>query len=110
MYPRMQPRKSSNRSLILSAMVCLLPISVLGGCADYLERRDTVTLGAGDAQDWNKVVHTADPWPRYVMDTHIPGDGQRTAVVIQRYSTGPGGAEASQTAAPAGGATGGPGL
>jgi hypothetical protein len=108
MYPRMPPRKSLNRSFVFRAVVCLLPISVLGGCADYLERRDTVTLGAGDAQNWNKVVHTADPWPRYVMDTDIPGDGQRTAVVIQRYSTGPGagtgGAESSQAAGGVGGA------
>lgn len=60
---------------------------LLGACADYMERRDTVTLHAGEAQAWNKVVHTADPWPPYVMNTHIPGDGQRTAQAIQRYST-----------------------
>jgi hypothetical protein len=78
--------------------------------AHYLERRDTVTLGAGDAQNWNKVVHTAEPWPRYVMDTHIPGDGQRTAVVIRRYSTGTGGAESSQAAGSAAGGAGGAGL
>ncbi|QRM27639.1 hypothetical protein [Microvirga sp. VF16] len=63
-------------------------LSVLGGCVDYLEHRDTITLRAGDAQAWNKTVHTADPWPPYVMNNHIPGDGQRTAAVIQRYSTG----------------------
>ncbi|MCG7391500.1 hypothetical protein MHY87_01075 [Microvirga sp. ACRRW] len=55
---------------------------------DYMERRDTITLHAGEAQAWNSVVHTADPWPPYVMNTHIPGDGQRTARVMQRYSTG----------------------
>jgi hypothetical protein len=60
---------------------------VLGGCVDYIERRDTITLAAGDAQDWNKVVHITDPWPPYVMNNHIPGDGRRTAEVIRRYST-----------------------
>jgi hypothetical protein len=62
-------------------------LMALGGCVDYLERRDTITLAAGDAQNWNKVVHTADPWPSYVMNNHIPGDGKRTAEVIRRYST-----------------------
>jgi hypothetical protein len=62
----------------------------LSGCVDYIERRDTITLAAGDAQDWNKVVHTADPWPPYAMNNNIPGDGKRTAQVIQRYSTGNG--------------------
>lgn len=65
-----------------------LTLMVLGGCVDYTERRDTITLAAGDAQDWNKVVHTTDPWPPYAMNNHIPGDGKRTAQVIQRYSTG----------------------
>lgn len=60
----------------------------LGGCADYLVGRDGVSLGAGDAVAWNRTVHVADPWPPYVMNTHIPGDGQRTAGVIRRYSTG----------------------
>jgi len=63
-----------------------------------VERRDTVTLHAGEAQAWNRVVHVADPWPPYVMDTKIPGDGQRTSVVIQRYSTG--NAQAGPNAAP----------
>ncbi len=62
-------------------------LMALGGCVDYMERRDTITLAAGDAQNWNKVVHTADPWPPYAMNNHIPGDGKRTAEVIRRYST-----------------------
>ncbi len=78
----------------------------MGGCADYLDRRDTVTLGAGDAQAWNRTVHAADPWPRYVMNTHIPGDGQRTAVVIQRYSTGISEGGLGQTSAPTNGTAG----
>jgi hypothetical protein len=65
-------------------------VAELGGCVDYLKRSDTVSLSAGETQAWNKVVHIADPWPPYVMDTHIPGDGQRTAGVIKRYSTGDG--------------------
>ena len=84
----MSPKKSSRiRSWILPPTAFLM-LMVVGGCVDYIERRDTITLAAGDAQAWNKVVHTADPWPPYAMNTHISGDGQRTAQVIQRYGTG----------------------
>jgi hypothetical protein len=80
----------------LKAVLCAVLVAGLGGCVDYLKRSDTVTLSAGEAQAWNKVVHVADPWPPYVMNTHIPGDGQRTAGVIQRYSTGNGVAGSEQ--------------
>ncbi|MGF9759776.1 pilus assembly protein [Microvirga sp. 0TCS3.31] len=75
-----------NRWMIVPPSVLVL--AALGGCVDYLERRDTITLSAGEAQDWNKVVHVADPWPAHAKNTHIPGDGQRTARVIGRYSVG----------------------
>jgi len=57
----------------------------LGGCADYLERRDTVTFAAGEAQAWNRVVHTSDPWPPYVTNTRITSDGERVARVTRGY-------------------------
>lgn len=80
----------------LWAFATLVPMLGLGGCVDYVKHGDTITFAAGDAQDWNKVVHTADPWPPYVMNTRIPGDGQRTAGVIRRYSTGAGNGQAPQ--------------
>ena len=58
------------------------------GCADYLNHHDTVALRAGDAQSWNKVAQTTDPWPPYVKNTDINVDGQRAAIGIRRYSTG----------------------
>jgi hypothetical protein len=97
----MRSKKSSSRKSGLAGAVVLLSVAAsLGGCADYIKHRDTITLHAGDAQAWNRVVHATDPWPPYVMDNQIPGDGQRTAVVMQRYSTGnaqagPGGAPPS---------------
>jgi hypothetical protein len=91
----------------LRAFACLVPVMGLGGCVDYVKHGDTISFAAGDAQDWNKVVHTADPWPPYVMNTRIPGDGQRTAKVIQRYSTGNSDGGAAQPAT--NGAVGGAG-
>jgi hypothetical protein len=86
----MPVKKSSNDKRLLNVLFCLLPAVGLGACADYMKRRDTVTLSAGDSKAWNTVVHTTDPWPPYVRNTHIQGDGQRVARVTERYSTGGG--------------------
>ncbi len=50
-----------------------------------LARSQTVTLSAGNAAKSNEVIQVIDPWPRYVYDTHIPGDGQRMAAAVDRY-------------------------
>jgi hypothetical protein len=69
----------------------------LGACSDYYNRHDSVTFAAGDAQAWNKVVQTTDPWPPHARNLDIDGDGQRTAQVVRGYS-------ARARAAPAGAA------
>jgi hypothetical protein len=89
-------KKLSSTRRGLKVMLYAVLATSLGGCVDYLKRSDTVSLSAGETQAWNRVVHVADPWPPYVMDTHIPGDGRRTAGVIQRYSTGNAGAGSEQ--------------
>jgi hypothetical protein len=66
----------------------LVPVLGLCACADYTKNRDTITLAAGDAQSWNRVVHATDPWPPYAGNVNISGDGQRVNQVIRRYSTG----------------------
>ncbi|MBV9564149.1 MAG: hypothetical protein JOY90_27450 [Bradyrhizobium sp.] len=48
-------------------------------------RSQSVTLSAGNAEKSNEVVQIIDPWPRYVYDTHIAGDGQRMAAAVDRY-------------------------
>jgi hypothetical protein len=73
----------------------------LGACSDYYNRHDSVTFAAGDAQAWNRVVQTTDPWPPHARNLDIDGDGQRTAQVVRAYSTRPPGAGA---AAPTGAA------
>ena len=38
----------------------------VAGCSEmYYDRRETVSLGAGDAVATNKVAQMVDPWPRY---------------------------------------------
>jgi hypothetical protein len=70
----------------LKPVVAAALLTGLSACADYLNRHDTVTFAAGDAQAWNKVVQTTDPWPRHARNLDIDGDGQRTAQVVRNYS------------------------
>src|SRR5690348_16539627 len=53
--------------------------------AQYLERKDTVTSNAGDAKSTNSVTHIIDPWPPYVGNRRIPGNGQRMSGAVERY-------------------------
>jgi hypothetical protein len=48
-------------------------------------RSQSITLSAGNAAKSNEAIQIIDPWPRYVYDTHIPGDGQRLAAAVERY-------------------------
>jgi len=72
----------------------------LGGCADYLERRDTITFAAGEAQAWNRVVHTIDPWPPYVTNTRITSNGERVARATRGYFDSGEGGNTRAAAAP----------
>ena len=70
------------------AVLALAATTLLGACTDiYLDRRDTVSLGAGDAVAHNKVVHKVDPWPVRAGDRNIPHDGERMAAAAERYRT-----------------------
>ena len=54
----------------------------------YIQRSDTVTLGAGNARDVNAATHVIDPWPRYVGNRRIPGNGDRLSRAVERYRQG----------------------
>ncbi len=75
--------RSKVRWLGLAAASAMLV--TLSGCADYLNHRDSVTLAAGDAMQWNQAVQTIDPWPPAASNTAIPGDGKRLTGVIDGY-------------------------
>jgi hypothetical protein len=55
--------------------------------AQYFERKDTIVSGAGDARNVNAATHIIDPWPRYVGNRRIPGNGQRMTGAVERYRT-----------------------
>lgn len=82
----MRPAMARPR-LRLATLLCLAAVVATTGCRqnDYLARRDSVTLGAGDASAVNRVVHTVDPWPGYVTDQRLPADGERMGLAVKRY-------------------------
>jgi hypothetical protein len=87
--------------------------------SDYLQRSVTITMGAGNAKDTNAAIHTINPWPPYVGNTHIHTTGRQAADSIERLyrvpnpferEIGGAGAAGSGTAGPAGTGTGNGGL
>ncbi|MGC2122517.1 MAG: hypothetical protein WA652_06650, partial [Xanthobacteraceae bacterium] len=54
----------------------------------YLERRDTVVLGAGDAVAANTVEQMVDPWPPESGNKNIGFNGQKMQSAAERYRTG----------------------
>ncbi len=52
---------SSKRSKRAGLMVALA--LMLAGCADYMNRRDSVSLGAGNATEGNIAIQTINPQP-----------------------------------------------
>jgi hypothetical protein len=63
--------------------------TALAGCAEtYFDRRETVSLGAGDALATNKVTHTVDPWSRASANNRISFNGMLMQAAQDRYNRG----------------------
>ena len=78
--------RRSKRAILVLAMTSLVP-----GCADYLNHRDSITFGLGNAAEANKGIHTQDPFPRVAQNTHIATDGKVVHRAIRSYQSGGGG-------------------
>ncbi|MGB3901059.1 MAG: hypothetical protein WA973_21150 [Mesorhizobium sp.] len=68
-----------------NSLPTLLAAMLLGGCADYMNHRDTVTLGAGDAMEANLGIHTIKPFPPDAKNTNIRVDGTKLQRAHERY-------------------------
>ena len=78
-------RRNSSRGVTIAALAAT---TLLGACTDmYLDRRDTVSFGAGDAVAVNKVTQMVDPWPARAGDRNIAFDGERMQAAVERYRT-----------------------
>jgi hypothetical protein len=70
------------RGLALTGVLMLL-----AGCSEYLDRRDAISLNAGDALAADKVTMMVDPWPRASADKNIRFNGERMQSAVARYRT-----------------------
>jgi len=59
--------------------------SLLTGCADYLNNRDTVTLGAGNAPQANLGIHAVNPFPAAANNTDIDINSEKVQQAYGRY-------------------------
>ena len=81
-------RAKSSRSNMRGAILALAATTLLGACTDmYLDRRDSVSFGAGDAVAVNKITQMIDPWPPYAGNRNIAFDGERMQAAAERYRT-----------------------
>jgi hypothetical protein len=86
-------RSKTNRAarLVAGALTVIGLGTWLAGCADadrYLDRRDSIALGAGDAVAANSTEQMVDPWPPSSGDKNIPFNGQKMQTAVERYRTG----------------------
>lgn len=51
---------SKNRYAVVAA---ILAVSILSGCADYMNRWDRVSVRSGNAPDANSAIQTIEPFP-----------------------------------------------
>ena len=80
-----QPR---TKGLARNVTAALTLAALVAGCSDpglYLDRRETVALGAGDAVAANAVEQMVDPWPRYSNDKNLAFNGERMQRAVQCY-------------------------
>ena len=72
------------RALQVSVMLMIASTAV--GCSDlYSARRDTISLGGGDAIAANQAEQTIDPWPQQSANPNLTFDGARMEGAIERY-------------------------
>jgi hypothetical protein len=68
-----------------SALVIAAGVT-LAGCSDiYYDRREAISLSAGDAIATDKVTQMVDPWPAHVANRNIAFNGQRMQTAHERY-------------------------
>lgn len=76
------------RSRIKLGTCALVAATALTGCSDiYFDRRDSVSLSAGDAVKTNQVTQMVDPWPAHSANRNIGFDGQKMQSAVERYRT-----------------------
>ena len=74
-----------NKFLVALAGLFALAVPALAQNYDELSRSDGISLSGGDASRANIAIQTPTPWPYYVNNTHIHGNGKRGADLMEIY-------------------------
>ena len=69
-------------------LLVLAAAGLASGCADYMNYRDTITFGAGNAMEANKAIHIEDPFPPEAQRTRIASDGKVIRRAVTQYQNG----------------------
>ena len=84
--------KTNRAARLLAGALPLIGLGAwLAGCSNpglYLDRRDSVALGAGDSVAGNSAEQIVDPWPPSSGDKTIAFNGQKMQSAVERYRTG----------------------
>ena len=86
-----RPRTNRAARLLAGALTVIGLGTWLAACSSadlYLDRRDSVALGAGDAVAGNTAEQTVDPWPPNSGDKNIAFNGEKMQTAVERYRTG----------------------
>ena len=78
----------SKRFCLRSIIPAIGFAGMLAGCSSpdfYLDRRDSISFGAGDAVATNIITQTVDPWPRAAANRNIESNGERMQAAVERY-------------------------
>lgn len=70
---------------IKSLVVFALLSAGLTGCSEYTDRRDSISLDAGNAVTANIDTQMVDPWPAVSGDKNIAFNGEKMQSAVQRY-------------------------
>lgn len=97
--------RNADRPIMLSLALAAALAAFASGCtSEYVERRETLALHAGNAAAANRAIHTIDPWPAAAARADIDVSGRRMVDAIERYEApkpqGGGGAAPSMVALP----------
>jgi hypothetical protein len=57
--------------------------------SDYLQRSQSISLGAGNANEANEAIQSITPWPPYVFKRHVRVQGRQAVDSIERMYHAP---------------------
>ncbi len=72
----------------------------LAACDKYMDRRDTVTFGSGDAVAFNKAAQIIDPWPQSARTIEHGMSGEQAEAAMENMRRRSRSGESASTALP----------